>query len=111
MFGTYSFSSGSFQGSITIPTPIPWDENDSLAEGVWLSLNPHPDKPPILDARDQRIPVLECTCQGYLTHSRTTRDKEIIVPRTEAWVKDGQGDAMGDCEGEFDLLEGRLTWI
>jgi hypothetical protein len=47
-----------------------------------------------------------------------TRDLVSIAPRTEAWIRDADGDAAGDfltnteaTEDCFDLLESAPTWI
>ena len=94
------------------------NSSESLADAVWLALNPEPDEPPITDAADIRIPVPERTRQGYLARSRMTRDRQSIAPRTEAWIRNADGEAAGDflttteaMENFFDLLEDVPTWI
>ena len=95
------------------------DSSESRADAVWLALNPEPDEPPITDAADIRIlPVPERTRQGYLARSRMTRDRQSIAPRTEAWIRNADGEAAGDflttteaTEDFFDLLEDVPTWI
>jgi GIY-YIG catalytic domain len=53
---TYSFpsppSSTTTQG---------WNSDESLADAIWLSLNPDLEEPPIIDATDMRITVFERT--------------------------------------------------
>ena len=94
------------------------NSSESLADAVWLALNPEPDEPPITNAADIRIPVPERTRQGYLARSRMTRDRQSIAPHTEAWIRNADGEAAGDflttteaTEDFFDLLEDVPTWI
>ena len=95
-----------------------WNTEESLIDGVWYSLNPDENEPPILSATDMRINPMDRARQGLLACSRMIRDKESIAPRTLAWIRNADGEPAGDfltaeeaTIGEFDMLESEPTWI
>ena len=95
-----------------------WNTEESLIDGVWYSLNPDENEPPILSATDMRINPMDRARQGLLARSRMIRDKESIAPRTLAWIRNADGEPAGNflmaeeaTIGEFVMLESEPTWI